>query len=153
MRGLPRLPVVAISLAVVLTLLGSSTEAATASMRGRMLHAINHKRHAHHMHRLRLNQSLSRRAGDHTRKMIRQNRLFHSNTPRMLSKYNWRSWGENVGCARSVGRLMRKFMNSAPHRANILGRGFRRVGIGLAVANRRSLCGRGSVWVTQVFYG
>jgi uncharacterized protein YkwD len=37
-------------------------------------------------------------------------------------------------------------MHSADHRANILRRAFRRVGVGVVKA-------RGSVWVTVIFYG
>jgi uncharacterized protein YkwD len=43
-------------------------------------------------------------------------------------------------------RLRTLWMRSAGHRANILKRGYRRIGIGVVRA-------RGLFWVTTIFYG
>lgn len=66
---------------------------------------------------------------------------------------DWRRWGENVGWASNradgalssvVVRLHRGFMNSAGHRANIMG-DFNQVGVGVAID------GDGTMWATMVF--
>jgi len=56
----------------------------------------------------------------------------------------WRRIGENVGFGSDVGSLQTAFMNSAPHRANVLG-DYNRVGIGAARD------GTGRLWVTLDF--
>ena len=146
-----------VTLVIVLSAVFGSfvmTVSASAGLRERMLHAINRKRVAHDVHRLRLNRRLSRKALEHTHRMIRRNRLYHTrNLQRVVRQYNSRTWGENVGCARNLSRLMHKFMRSAAHRSNILERSYRRVGLGVVIAPDRNLCGRGSVWATQIFYG
>jgi hypothetical protein len=57
---------------------------------------------------------------------------------------NWQRIGENVGFGPSVDILQNAFLNSPPHRANILG-DFNQVGIGVVRD------GNGTVWVTLDF--
>jgi uncharacterized protein YkwD len=146
-RGLRRSLTCSAALVVVIaTLLGPS---ASAGMGDKMLEMINHKREAHGLHDLRPSRHLVREARSHTRRMIRLNLLFHSRMPESL---RWRrSWGENVGCGRSVHRVFRAMMRSPDHRANILRRGYHRAGVGVIQARGRNLCGRRSVWTTQMF--
>ena len=59
---------------------------------------------------------------------------------------SWRIAGENVGVGGTMWRLYEAFMDSAPHRANILGQGFRRVGVGVYAHD-------GFLWVTMIFVG
>jgi uncharacterized protein YkwD len=59
---------------------------------------------------------------------------------------NWRSIGENVGYGPSVSAINTAFMNSAPHRANILDASYNYVGVGVVIAN-------GVYWVTEDFVG
>jgi hypothetical protein len=56
----------------------------------------------------------------------------------------WHSIGENVGYAESVTTVHSSFLNSAEHRANMLNRGWRVMGIGVVRA-------RGVVWVAEVY--
>ncbi len=56
----------------------------------------------------------------------------------------WSRIGENVGFGPNVAALEQAFMNSAPHRANILG-DYNRVGVG---ATRDS---KGTLWVVVDF--
>jgi uncharacterized protein YkwD len=134
-------------LVVIATFLGPS---ASAGMGDKMLAMINHKREAHGLHDLRPSRHLVREARAHTRRMIRLNLLFHSRAPESL---RWRrSWGENVGCGPSMHRLFRAMMRSPDHRANILRRGYHRAGVGVIQARGRNLCGRRSVWTTQMFH-
>lgn len=84
--------------------------------------------------------------------MASQNRLFHN--PRLTTQITrWRTIGENVGVttnsgtqAEQVQRLHSAYMSSTPHRANILNRGFRHMGVGIRF-------GSGSMWMTQNFTG
>ncbi len=56
---------------------------------------------------------------------------------------NWCTYGENVGYGASIASVEAAFMNSAVHRANLLGR-WDRIGVGVTT--------KGSVvWVTQIF--
>ena len=98
--------------------------------------------------RLRLDPKLSHAARVHSRDMVRRGYFAHNSlngrTPfqRMLStRYVPRnaSWwlGENIGWGTSSiadpAALVRMWMKSAPHRANILNRNFREIGIGIAL--------------------
>jgi peptidoglycan hydrolase-like protein with peptidoglycan-binding domain len=75
--------------------------------------------------------------------MASKNSLYHN--PNLTSDVkNWRWVGENVGYGGDSRSLHQAFMNSAPHRANILDRDFTEVGIGVVVR-------AGRVWVAEVF--
>ncbi len=45
------------------------------------------------------------------------------------------------------------WMRSPGHRENILKKGFRWVGLGVLHDDGKSICGRDSVWATEIFYG
>ena len=77
--------------------------------------------------------------------MAKTNTLFH--TANLGGKLkHWSVWGENVGCGWSVRQLFKAWMNSAEHRANILKKKFRHVGIGLYWKG-------GTLWATADFWG
>lgn len=127
---------------------------ADATMRRHMLHMLNNRRDAHGIRPLRLKASLSRKAQRHTRKMERRDRIFHTGgLAKTMERNGANRWGENVGCASSLHRVVRAFMRSRSHRSNILNRGFKRIGIGVLNDGRSRVCGRGPVWSTQAFYG
>ena len=112
-----------------------------------MLRLINGARERHGEHRLKINRVLSRMAAHHSRRMMKDNKLFHSSDmTRKLSRWSWRVWGENIAAAASVKRVFYLWMHSSEHRANILKRGFRHIGLGFAR-------GRGWLWSTTDFYG
>ena len=139
----------ACSVAVTLTVATFVGPVASAGMGDRMLAMINRKREAHGLHDVRPSRHLLRKARAHTRRMIRLNLLFHSRLPEPLA---WRrSWGENVGCGPSLRRIMHAMMRSPEHRANILRRGYHRAGMGVIEARGHNLCGRHSLWTTQMF--
>ena len=70
-----------------------------------------------------------------------------SHTPNLgdsLCCWNW--IGENVGYAYSAGQAHQLFMDSAPHRANVLSSSADQVGVAVVVRN-------GTLWVAEVFRG
>lgn len=141
-----------ISLAVIVaslaTLAPLSAAATTPTERKwDMFHLVNKARRNNGLRPLHMHDFLSRKALRHSRSMSEQGRVYHSSDLYgTLRRYKPRSWGENVGMAGTVRRLHELFMASAPHRANILRAGYRRVGIGIArVAGR--------LWATLIFYG
>lgn len=92
-----------------------------------------------------MSEPLSRLARRHSYRMKEQYRVFHSSYEPCWYR------GENVGAVSAEGprplrRLFRAWMESAPHRANILEPGFRRVGIGVVAENR-------IIWATLIFCG
>ena len=106
-----------------------------------LLHAVNATRTSYHLAALRVDPALVRAARAHTAEMVRTNifahgafsarmRLFHVRGP--VTGENL-AWGTGpYGSARSI---VQTWLNSAPHRANLLRPGFRRIGIGAMVAS------------------
>jgi uncharacterized protein YkwD len=46
--------------------------------------------------------------------------------------YNWRAWGENIAAGdQTAAAVMARWMKSSGHRANILNRNFRDIGVGI----------------------
>ena len=97
---------------------------------------------------LQLNRELSVIARRHSLAMSRAGTLFHTIERRRLSaRDNWHAWGENVGYTpQDVASLQQAFMDSPPHRENILNRAFTHVAIGSVRVD-------GTLWVTVFFYG
>jgi len=90
---------------------------------------------------------LRQMADEHSEDMAREGRIFHTtNLAYQLRTVSWSVAGENVGAGLKVRRLFEAFMDSAPHRANILNRDFRRVGIGIYRHD-------GYIWMTLIFVG
>jgi uncharacterized protein YkwD len=79
--------------------------------------------------------------------MARGGELFHtSDVDVYLHGIAWHTWGENVGYTpRNVASIQAAFMDSPPHRSNVLNRAFREVAIGAVRVN-------GTLWVTVFFY-
>ena len=117
------------------------------SKRGRMLQLLNQARRSHGLPVFRLNRELSSFAWRHSKQMAAANQLFHtSNLYGAVRAWSPSTWGENVGAARWLRRVMGLWMGSGGHRDNILNPRFRRIGIGVVRA-------RGLVWATTIFYG
>jgi uncharacterized protein YkwD len=97
---------------------------------------------------LQLNRELSVIARRHSLAMSRSGTLFHtSNVDIYLHGMAWHTWGENVGYTpQDVASLQQAFMDSPPHRENILNRAFTHVAIGSVRVD-------GTLWVTVFFYG
>lgn len=104
--------------------------------------------------RVRLDRQLSRIAKRHSRRMANQGVLHHNpNLVRQVGDRRWSVLGENVGVAGQAGSVRRTlrmlhhaFMQSRPHRRNIMYNRYRRIGVGLVRDN-------GRVWLTVVFMG
>ncbi len=123
-------------------------EAQAVGARARTMRSlINQERVSRGRVPLKLNRALSRIARRHTLRMASSNKLYHN--PRLAyqaRRLRWTVLGENVGVGATVRSLHRAFMNSSGHRANVLNRRYRRVGISGKMA-------RGRLWVTIVFSG
>ena len=114
----------------------------------RLFKATNDSRGRFDVPKLRLNRDLSLVARRHSLAMARNGELFHTaNVDVYLHGIEWHTWGENVGYSPGdVEGLEQAFMDSPPHRGNILNRAFRQVAIGSVRVD-------GTLWVTVFFFG
>jgi uncharacterized protein YkwD len=87
--------------------------------------------------------SLVEIAVNHSRKMARQDRLFHRAKHPPRCSY----WGENVGVGPTARAVFKAFVRSPEHLANMLNPQFHHIGIG-AVRDKR-----GRLWITEEFCG
>lgn len=127
---------------------------------------LNRVRARHGLPQLRLSPKLSRAARRHSRDMVRHRYFQHNSrdgrspfTRMRATRYVPRgaSWtlGENIGwgsgpLAQPIA-LVRAWMHSPPHRANILSRRFRDVGIGIAPGAPVDTRGRSGATYTTDF--
>lgn len=89
-------------------------------------------------------KALNQVARNHAHTMCNRSSLHHNpNLARQVS--NWRRLGENVGRGTGPKQIHRALMNSEGHRANILRRDYRDIGLG-AVRDRN-----GQLWIVEVF--
>ena len=139
--------------ALLWTILAGTAHA--ASYRHRLLRLINHSRVLHDRRPVRINLRLSRDATAHTRRMLRDNRLYDvSNLASVLEPYRWSNMGADVvGCGDTLHQMHRALIRHALHRRIILNAKVRRVGIGVIKDRGKSLCGRNAVWATELYYG
>jgi uncharacterized protein YkwD len=114
----------------------------------KLFKATNASRGRFNLPNLRLDRERSVIARRHSLAMARSGDMFHTaDVDVYLHGISWRLWGENVGYTpRDVSSIMQAFMDSPPHRENILNRGFREVAIGAVRVD-------GTLWVTIFFYG
>ena len=97
--------------------------------------------------RLRMNEDMVAVARAQSNDMANEGSIFHNaDLAGDLQQVSWAIAGENVGVGGSVESLHDAFMNSAPHRKNIMRKRFRKVGVGVVTAD-------GRIWVTVVFAG
>jgi uncharacterized protein YkwD len=104
---------------------------------------VNEVRDRNGRRTLRVTERLSEIARRHSRRMATRGELFHSNLRRTFRGFSYRMVGENVGYAGSFDQLLGAFLDSPPHRQNIVGQ-WKRTGVGVYWQGDR-------VWVTQVF--
>jgi uncharacterized protein YkwD len=110
---------------------------ATASDSSTFLTAMNEVRAAHGLAPLRLDRKLQRAARAHSGDMLRRNYFAHGSFVSRLARFGVRgprvgenlAWG--VGAGADPRRVVQQWLASPPHRANLLRRGFRRVGLGV----------------------
>jgi uncharacterized protein YkwD len=147
---------IVLATALVLFLETVSAQTATAiGYRGRLLKMINNTRERHDLRELRLDLSLSRDALHHTYRMVKANDVFDPpNLADYLADEPWERLGASVsGCAGSVWGVHRAWMLHKAHRVIMLDPRLRHIGIGVVENRSRNLCGRGSIWATELFYG
>jgi uncharacterized protein YkwD len=115
--------------------------AAGAAPSGSLLAAMNEARAVHGLRPLRLDPALVRAARAHSADMIRRDYFAHGAVRARLARFGVSGprVGENlawaVGSAGGAREIVRLWLRSPRHRANLLRPGFRRVGIG-ALAGR-----------------
>jgi uncharacterized protein YkwD len=125
----------------------SASQASKRALVRATLCVLNAERGRHNLRRLRLNSRLSDAARGHSRAMARKRFFSHTSLSgasfvdrirRAGYLSGARSWavGENIAYgsgSRSTPRsIARAWMNSPPHRANILSSSYRSIGIGIA---------------------
>ncbi len=107
----------------------------------RTFYLHNQKRKSRGLRPLCVHPKLTKAARAHSADMIRRDYFGHGNVGRRLKRhgYNWRVYGENIGGGTGSyaypRRVFKRWMNSSVHRANILDRRFREIGIGTARGN------------------
>ena len=108
--------------------------------------ATNARRADHELTRLRVDPCLQRYADTWARHLARHGRLVHQDLGPILRRCRMRMVGENIAVGYPTGRaVVRAWMKSPGHRANILRPRYRLVAIGAA----RDAEGRW--WSSQVF--
>lgn len=123
--------------AITVTIVLLSPAAASGSPP--LLAAMNETRAAHGLPPLRLDPRLQRAARAHSSDMIRRQYFGHGPFVSRLARFGVRGTrvGENlawgVGGGADARGIVRRWLASPSHRANLLRRGFRRVGIAAVV--------------------
>jgi hypothetical protein len=141
---------------LVVIMVGFLAPAAQATLRSRYLKIINNTRVQHGLRPLQLKPRLSDTAKGHTRRMIREGRLFDvANLGGILSPYaGYQTFGADVvGCGDTLFRMHREMMRHAYHRKIVLSDKLDFTGIGVIHVSDRSGCGRDQVWATAIFFG
>lgn len=137
------LTVLGLVLAGLVTGAATAGPAAANTAEATVTAKLNAARTSRGLPRLRVNASLVAIARAQAHRMASTRTLYHN--PNLTTDVkNWRWVGENVGYGPDARTVHVAFMNSAPHRANILDRDYSEVGIGAVVAG-------GRVWVAEVF--
>jgi uncharacterized protein YkwD len=139
---------VVLSLVASLLLGSLASEAGAKSLRrDQMLDLMNAKREARGIAPLDVSNHFGHSSRHHSNAMAHRGYIFHTkNLANLFKGMQWSIAGENVGEGGDVDSLFKAFMDSVPHRKNILRKSFHHVGIGIVQRH-------GSLWVTMVFYG
>jgi uncharacterized protein YkwD len=121
-------------------LVGTPASAAT-TLEMAFVTKINYERKLRGLRAVPERSYLTYRAHQHSAAMARRGRLYHSDLSRICC---YRAVAENVGVGYTVAGVHRALMGSSAHRANILDRRWRGVGVGVVKSG-------GRLWVTQIF--
>jgi uncharacterized protein YkwD len=116
-------------------------QAAVSSQEQNLLRSINQARARQGAPPLRIASALQRAARSHSRTMLRTGNFTHGDWYRRLRRYGANSqklgetiaWG--VGSEGTASAIVRTWLASPPHRSTLLDRGFRYVGVGVAVGS------------------
>ena len=138
----------AVALAAVVALTAAPAPAATpgeVKYGNKIIKLVNNIRDNHDRVELRKNKCLQRFANRQAARMAKQRRLFHQDLGRIQRACGVGYVGENVARGTiSANQMVRLWMNSPGHRANILFREYRLTGVGARKAG-------GQWWAAQVF--
>ena len=108
---------------------------------------INQERGGRQLRRLKMQSKLLAVARRHSANMAQAGKIYHnSRLAKNIRKLSWSMAAENVGVGDVLEELHQAFMDSRPHRQNILLPRFRKVGVG-------TVSSEGLLWVTVVFIG
>ena len=106
-----------------------------------LLRAVNATRASYHLAPFRVDSALVRAARSHTTDMVRSDYFAHGAFAARMHAFHVRgpAMGENLawgsGSYGSPQSIVRMWLNSPPHRANLLRPGFRRIGLGVVTAS------------------
>ena len=139
MRAARKIAIVLVAL-VVMTF--GLTLPAQAGTEGDFLSRINASRAAAGLAPVSMHSDLVPDARSHSAEMMAAGQIFHSSNLGSVAS-GWEALAENVGAGPSVASLHTAFMNSAGHRANILGN-YNHVGVGVVTEGDL-------IWVTVIF--
>ena len=151
---------IAIAVLLAVLALGSAATAHAVTLtrtESTLLDAINETRAAHGLPPLRVDPKLVRAARAHSHDMLRRDYFGHGAMGERLLSFGVRGrlLGENIAWAaptRAItSRVLRGWMKSPPHRANLLRRNFRRIGIAAPVGQLGTI--NGAAVVTADFAG
>jgi uncharacterized protein YkwD len=148
-----------VTLVLFLALAGqaSSQGAALSASEQNLLRAVNEARAASGLQPLSVDVALTRAARFHSRTLMVRNRLEHGDVAGRLRSFGarGRTLGENLawgsGPYARAQAIVRAWLNSPPHRANLLRPGYRRIGLGAAVGTFAG--NNGATVVTADFAG
>lgn len=100
-----------------------------------LLELHNQERDQHGIDPLHIDDTLAEYATNHASWMAKKNTLQHSNISNLLGKY--RTVGENIAWNQNdENAVVIAWMNSKPHRANILNAKFKLIGFGMSRNSR-----------------
>lgn len=116
-------------------------QAQLSGQESNLLRAINRARARHGAPTLRIASPLQRAARSHSNAMMRTGSFDHGNWYHRLRRHGARgrtlgetiAWG--VGADGTADAMVRMWLASPPHRATMLRRGFRYVGVGVATGS------------------
>jgi uncharacterized protein YkwD len=129
----------AISLAVAVPLTSGGDVDAAYHPRRRVVAWVNAHRAEAGLRPVRISVAVHRAAEYHARDQAAMSAMTHtgsdgSDAGQRISRqgYTWSTWGENVAYGYPTARsVVRAWMNSPGHRANILNPSFRHIGVGV----------------------
>ena len=120
------------------------TPATASGTESQFFSMLNSARADHGLRPYVIEGDLTSVARSHSHEMAARQTLYHN--PNLTTDVsNWEAVGENVGKGPTVSDIQQAFMNSAPHRDNILDHDFTQVGIGVTTDSD------GTIWVTEDF--
>lgn len=147
--------VLILALIVAASLLGVGTSAASASptpgaaaeLEAELARIVNQERESRGLDRLEVTVQQQRKAREHSGDMAEEQTLRHARdlAGDVFPGDAWTGLGENVVRRRTVEAAHQAFMDSPPHRENLLG-DWTHIGVGVAVDGD-------DLWVTQRFVG